>query len=868
MKRIFKFTALAIFCCILHTSITFAKTQTLNNNPIEEVKESIRFRVDRGYNVGIVVGIVSPTGTEYFSYGKTAVSGGQTVNENTVFEIGSITKVFTALLLADMVEKGELSFHDPIEKYLPNSVSVPKRKNQSITLLHLTMLSSGLPMMPDNLDPTKNLDNPLASYTVEQMYDFLSNFRLKYDIGTQCEYSNCGHALLGHILSLKNSTSYEGLVKERITSELGMTSTTIELTQEMRNRLAKPHAGVIEIPDFELSATFAGSGALRSTARDMVKFLEACLGLKSTRLQPAFKTIYELLREPPGTYEKPAGSVWSLRTNGDQTVRWFEGITLGQHSFIGFSKEEQKGVVVLSNTREEIKDIGFHLLNADSTLLEWPVPTKVSAKKLKSYAGRYQLESAEIKVLLQNGHLVLVKKWNQIPIKCMLHAKSESEFWNRAFGLQITFQIDAKGEAVGLLLHEHGSSEGQKAKKIAGEPPKPCTEPNQPDYAKLIEPAKLQSEGTWLGILKAPETELRVVFKICRMPDGTLNATIDSPDQGAKDIPVDEIAFEGGNLYLESKRIRAVFEGKINDDSSTIEGRWKQSGCVLPLVVRCVSEAQKTQVVIIGTTHSAHQENHKYTPEILKEIILLLKPDAILNELPLSLVDPNGRPIKEIRSKGGDCPEVWAADTVATKLGIKQIPFDRPDRQENFKKTNYFERRKRWNKLGNKWGEQVNKNDPNCLDLKIAKLWSYASLAEGQLFIKSPPEVINSDAHDSIIRVKHSLWYDIMPTILQKYPGYETLIDDYHFARDQWHQRNQIMADNITKAAKKYPGKRLVVVTGATHRYTLRDLLRDEKSIELKEYWELIESNVVKPEKHELEKQKTDNQMQIKRNKK
>jgi pheromone shutdown protein TraB len=244
--------------------------------------------------------------------------------------------------------------------------------------------------------------------------------------------------------------------------------------------------------------------------------------------------------------------------------------------------------------------------------------------------------------------------------------------------------------------------------------------------------------------------------------------------------------------------------------------------------------------VIIGTIHSAHYKNPKYSPETLKEIILSLKPDAILNELPLSLVDPNGRPLETIRGKdlqGG--PECWAADTVATQLGIKQIPFDRPDRQENFKKTNYCERQKRSNELANEWGKETTNKDPNSLDVKIAQLMSYASQAEGTLFMNSGPEIINSEAHDSIIRIRHSLWHEIIPDILKKYPGYETLVDNYCFEKQQWQERNRIMVDNIVKAAKEYPGKRLVVITGATHRYTLRDLLKDVNSIDLKEYWEI-----------------------------
>ena len=251
--------------------------------------------------------------------------------------------------------------------------------------------------------------------------------------------------------------------------------------------------------------------------------------------------------------------------------------------------------------------------------------------------------------------------------------------------------------------------------------------------------------------------------------------------------------------------------------------------------------AKKTQIIIIGTIHSAHYENPDYSPAKLKEIMLSLEPDVILNELPLSRVDPNGRPLFRNRQKN---PEGWAADTVAQQLGIKQIPFDRPDRQENFRKTKYFEKQKKANELGKKCGECLLQNEPNSINVKITQLQGYAGCAEGTLFRNAGPKVINSEAHDSIIRIKQSLRYEIIPEILQKYPECKELFQFDHFFRDQWNIRNNIMVDNIIRAAKEYPGKRLVVITGATHRYILRDLLKDNPNIELKEYWEVVGADI------------------------
>jgi hypothetical protein len=194
----------------------------------------------------------------------------------------------------------------------------------------------------------------------------------------------------------------------------------------------------------------------------------------------------------------------------------------------------------------------------------------------------------------------------------------------------------------------------------------------------------------------------------------------------------------------------------------------------------------KTQVVIIGTIHSVHYENPNYSPEKLKEIILSLKPDAILNELPLSHVDPNGRPIEKFRVEGYPSgPEPWAADTVAQQLGIKQIPFDRPDRQENFRKTKYFEKEKEANELAKKCGQCLLENEPNSINVKIAQLQGYAGQAEGSLFRNASPEIINSDAHDSVIRIKKSLWYKIVPELFEKYPECKDAFEFDHFFEDQ-----------------------------------------------------------------------------------
>jgi CubicO group peptidase (beta-lactamase class C family) len=323
----------------------------------DDISQSIRQRVDQGYNVGIIIGVVNPQGRKYYCYGKTALPDGQPPSENTIFEIGSITKVFTALLLADMAEQAELAFEDPIEKYLPDGIRVPTRNGQSINLAHLATHASGLPRLPDNM-ASVNLDNPYADYGVEQMYQFLPNYRLPRDIGEKYEYSNYGMGLLGQLLARHSGLTYEQLIRQRITERLGMTDTSITLTPKLQGRLAQGHRGGSKAANWDFPS-LAGAGALRSTARDMLTFLAANIGLQDTPLRRAMEHTHKP-RCQAGGENLQIGLAWHILTVNDRQIHWHNGGTGGYFSFIGFDKAAQTGIVVLTNSLQSVDDIGFH----------------------------------------------------------------------------------------------------------------------------------------------------------------------------------------------------------------------------------------------------------------------------------------------------------------------------------------------------------------------------------------------------------------------------------------------------------------------------------------------------------------------------
>jgi len=147
------------------------------------LKEMIRKKVDGGKHESLFVGIIDENDTDYYCYGNTAKDGNP-IDENTIFEIGSISKIFTCVILADMVVNGDIHLDDPVEKFLPESVKVPSKNGKKITLLNLATHTSGLPRMHSLLSDPKS--DKKYEYTKDGMYDFFSDFEIPQEIGSQC----------------------------------------------------------------------------------------------------------------------------------------------------------------------------------------------------------------------------------------------------------------------------------------------------------------------------------------------------------------------------------------------------------------------------------------------------------------------------------------------------------------------------------------------------------------------------------------------------------------------------------------------------------------------------------------------------------
>ncbi len=445
---------------LLALFLLFAAFTTTQAQPEKEIADTLRERIDVGKTIqGISVAVIDEKGTRFINYGKMdKTAGAKNVDENTLYEIGSITKAFTGILLAQAVERGEVRLDDPISKHLPIS-KTPIRGGKEITLIDLITHSSGLPSLPTNFQ-IKSMVNPYADYTVAQLYEFLSTYQLTRDIGAQYEYSNVGMGLVGHILSLKAGMSYENLVKTRILKPLKMNDTTITLSPALKSKMSQGFDdGGEPASNWDLP-TLAGAGALRSNTKDMAKFLAANAGLTKSKLFTAFAESHKFRRAAGGTMK--IGLAWHIfPTSEGNEVVWHNGGTGGFRTFAGFLAGKKKAIVVLSNTAESSDDIGMHFFDPKFPLKKVTPVLAVSEKLLEEYIGEYELAPKVIITITRSNDKLFVQLTGQPRFR--VFAESDNKFFLKVVAAKLTFNRNAEGKIASVTLSQNGE---QIAKKI------------------------------------------------------------------------------------------------------------------------------------------------------------------------------------------------------------------------------------------------------------------------------------------------------------------------------------------------------------------------------------------------------------------
>jgi len=417
-----------------------------------------------GWSTAMVIGLAAPGRTEFYRYGA-VTPGGAAPDERTVFEIGSVTKTFTALALADLVARGEATLDEPVQALLGTSTTVPSRSDKAITLLHLATHTSGLPRLPENFAPAEPAD-PYADYHAADLEAFLAGYALPVDPGARYEYSNLGSGLLGQALAARSGLAFPELLRLRVSAPLGLADTAVDLSGEQASRLVAGHDGdLAEAPAWHFDA-LAGAGALRSTAADMLRYATAHVSGEASPLAEALAQV----QAPRFTVDAATqiGLGWHI---ADGRYRWHNGGTGGFETFVGFDPASRTAVVVLSDTAasfQPVTQVGLALLTglAGQGLGKVVLPplAAVGDADLQRCAGTYRFtdpsSGESVDILVERGPKGLLVSVPGLASRVGLYPSDARTYFVRAGDLPaaLQFQVQADGTVPSVVLELSGEA--------------------------------------------------------------------------------------------------------------------------------------------------------------------------------------------------------------------------------------------------------------------------------------------------------------------------------------------------------------------------------------------------------------------------
>ncbi|HXW25049.1 MAG TPA: serine hydrolase [Xanthobacteraceae bacterium] len=454
-----------IAACCLGACLMMSVSASAGPLP-DRVEQAAQDRIAAGIYQTLVFGVVDGDNSAIVVYGK--LDNGEAPDGDTVYEIGSVTKTFTATLLAQAVLSGRMTLDTPVAQLLPDC-KIPSRGGKQITLGQLGTHRSGLPRDPFNLRPKDPADR-YADYDAAKLKAFLADYELPRDPGASYEDSNLGFGLLGYALAQSARTTYGALVDKEILGPLGMTMSSTVLTDAMRGHLATghDHTGKV-VKDWNLLDALAGTGAIRSTGNDMLRYLKANMGIVQSPLVAAMKLTQQPRSEAGNV--RIAGNLriglgWLITEKG---IVWHAGTLPGYKTFFGFTADGRRGVVILADTPASANDLGFAVLDADSPLASYKA-IALPAASLDDYVGTYRLaDRLLLKVFRMNdGLFAQVSGQGAVPII----PSAANEFFAKIVGTTVSFTRDPSGAVNGLVLHQNGDRPARKlrASEIPPEP--------------------------------------------------------------------------------------------------------------------------------------------------------------------------------------------------------------------------------------------------------------------------------------------------------------------------------------------------------------------------------------------------------------
>ncbi len=301
-------------------------------------------------NVGLAIGIIQDGQKQVFYFGGKTQKSSQDIDDNTLFEIGSIGKTYTAYILASLEQEGLLNSIDLLAQFLPDNVSRGKKWKNKIRLVDLATHSSGLPSFHDIDDyrqyPGFEEEDPFKIFTSEFILNILDSINSLPNYG-RFEYSNFSPGLLGYCLEKASGLSYEDLVVKYIRKPLNLKSAFLRIPKNQTSQLAKPHRNGVERPFIKLHGLKA-AGIIKSSMPDLLEFLSLHIDAKNQHQKEIINTV---LKEQRIKAEIRLGLGWGISTLEEITLYDHSGGTFGSSSRVVIAPEINAAVAILENNR-------------------------------------------------------------------------------------------------------------------------------------------------------------------------------------------------------------------------------------------------------------------------------------------------------------------------------------------------------------------------------------------------------------------------------------------------------------------------------------------------------------------------------------
>lgn len=531
-------------CFVVGLAISFTTANDLSDKVKRHQAEKL------GPFEGVAMASIDGDETKFAAAGVLGKDRGE-VDETTLFEIGSITKVFTGILLADLVREGKVSLDDSISKHLPDSVLPKDSPLSSVTLLDLATHTAGLPRLPGNLESRKaDPNDPYAHYSEKELHDYLKNFKESdFEKKGEPSYSNLGMGLLGHVLEHITEKPYEVLLAETILQPLGMDSTFVQrrlgdIPKETSDRYASGHTRGKETAHWHIDA-LCGAGAIVSTTADLAKFARAHWDDSTpTELKSAMDLALTKARNDMGLG-------WFETENG----YWHNGGTGGFRSELTVSPKKQAAEIFLTNSSQPALKTD---IRGDFETIAgfWSGTLKANELQLRQFMR-----------ISENGQIVLHSLDQAMRGIPSTSATFDGESLVAEFpGIEGKYEGRLED---GKLI---GTFDQRFSMPLDFEPTEELPLKLEEFLKKRIEGDISSLEGFWTGLIGG-EGGLYVILQIESFA-GTGEARLFSPDQIPGALPVDWLKVEGDQLELKVDTVQGNYEAEI--DGEEMDGTWNQ----------------------------------------------------------------------------------------------------------------------------------------------------------------------------------------------------------------------------------------------------------------------------------------------------